>query len=87
MLKKHVSCADTGLRNEVSAPPTVMTPYSSPDGFQVPARNWLAIPQLSLMRDEAIRERASTFEGFRYIHENNESSTSRFTHPSFEVPF
>ena len=71
----------------VSAPRTVMVPYTSPDGYHIPAGNWIAIPQLLLMRDKSIWPRASTFEGFRFVDENNDTSTSRLTHPSYEFPF
>lgn len=73
----------------LSAPRTVMVPYTSPDGYHVPVGNWLAIPQLSLMRDESIWPRALAFEGFRFVDENDgtSKSKSRLTHPSYEFPF
>lgn len=71
---------------QVSAPRTVMVPYTSPDGYHIPTGNWLAIPQLSLMRDESIWPRALAFEGFRFVDENG-MSESRLTHPSYEFPF
>jgi len=64
-----------------------MVPYTSPDGYHIPTGNWLAIPQLSLMRDDNIWPRASAFEGFRFVNQKDGMSESRFTHPSFEFPF
>ena len=72
---------------KVSAPRTVMVPYTSPDGYHVPVGNWIAIPQISLMRDESIWPRAMTFEAFRFVDEDNGTSKSRLTHPSYEFPF
>ncbi|KAM0801452.1 cytochrome P450 [Usnea florida] len=71
----------------LSAPRTVMVPYTSSDGYHVPVGNWLAIPQISLMRDESIWPRAMTFEAFRFVDEDNGTSKSRLTHPSYEFPF
>ena len=73
--------------HKVSAPRTVMASYSSPDGYHVPAGNWLAIPQLSLMRDERIWPRALAFDGFRFVNGKTGTSESRLTHPSYEFPF
>lgn len=64
-----------------------MVPYTSPDGHHVPTGNWLAIPQLPLMRDESIWPRALTFEGFRFVDDKTGTSESRFTHPSYDFPF
>lgn len=82
-----MSGTNAKLPNEVSAPRTVMRPYRSQDGYHVPAGNWLAVPQLSLMRDESIWPRASAFEGFRFVDEKTGTSKSRLTHPSYEFPF
>ena len=72
---------------QVSAPRAVMVPYTSPDGYHIPTGNWLAVPQLSLMRDERIWPRALEFEGFRFVDDKNGMSKSRLTHPSYEFPF
>ena len=72
---------------KVTAPRKVMVPYDSPDGYHVPAGNWLAIPQISLMRDEQSWPHASTFDAFRFVDEKNGTSESRLTHPSHEFPF
>jgi hypothetical protein len=66
-----------------------MHPYTMPGGGHVPVGNWLAIPQLPLMRDEAIWPRGKQFEGFRFVEENETKgiSKSRLTHPSHEFPF
>jgi len=64
-----------------------MVPYTMDDGGHVPAGNWLAIPQLTLMRDERIWPHGKDFEGFRFINEDKGASESRFTHPSHEFPF
>ena len=82
-----ILCTDVEPPHKVSAPRTVMVPYTSPDGYHIPAGNWVAIPQLLLMRDESIWPRALTFEGFRFVDENNGTSKSRLTHPSYEFPF
>lgn len=82
-----VSCTNVRPIYKVSAPCTVMVPYTSPDGYHISAGNWLAIPQLSLMRDESIWPRAMAFEGFRFVDGNDGTSQSRFTHPSYEFPF
>ena len=82
-----ISCANVEPPDEVSAPRTVMVPYTSPDGYHVPVGNWLAIPQISLMRDESIWPRAMSFEAFRFVDEYNGTSKSRLTHPSYEFPF
>lgn len=71
----------------LSAPRTVMAPYTSSDGYHVPAHNWLAIPQLSLMRDDKLWHRASEFDAFRFVDGKTGISVSRFTHPSHEYPF
>ncbi|KAL6714316.1 hypothetical protein ACLMJK_007739 [Lecanora helva] len=71
----------------VSAPRKTMTSYTTPNGHHIPAGNWVAIPQASLMRDENIWPRASHFEGFRFVNEEKGTSESRFTHPSYEFPF
>lgn len=73
--------------NIVSAPRTVMVPYTAPDGYHVPTGNWLAIPQLSFMRDESIWPRALAFEGFRFVDKKDGTSESRLTHPSYDFPF
>lgn len=78
---------DAELPNEVSAPRSVMVPYTSPKSYHVPTGNWLAIPQLSLVRDESIWPRALAFEGFRFVDGKNGTSESRLTHPSYEFPF
>jgi hypothetical protein len=70
----------------LSAPRTVMTPYTTADGCHIPSGNWLAIPQIALMRDEKIWSNGKGFEGFRFVDEN-QSSESRWTHPSYEYPF
>lgn len=64
-----------------------MVPYTFPDGHHIPTGNWLAIPQLSLMRDESIWPCALAFEGFRFVDEKKGTSESRLTHPSYEFPF
>lgn len=71
----------------VSAPRTVMVPYTMEDGCHIPAGNWIAIPQLALMRDEKIWPNGKEFEGFRFVDEQGDASESRFTHPSHEFPF
>ncbi|KAL9638273.1 MAG: hypothetical protein Q9164_001655 [Protoblastenia rupestris] len=71
----------------VSAPRHAMVPYTTPGGHHIPAGNWLAIPQVSLMRDKTIWPRALEFEGFRFVNEKDGTSESRFTHPSHEFPF
>lgn len=38
------------------------------------------------MRDERIWSNAKEFEGFRFVDQNH-SSESRWTHPSYEYPF
>ena len=70
----------------LSAPRTVMVPYTTADGCHIPSGNWLAIPQISLMRDDKIWSNGKEFEGFRFVDENA-SSESRWTHPSYEYPF
>ena len=80
-------CTDAKPFNKVSAPRTVMVPYTSPDGYHVPTGNWLTVPQLSLMRDESIWPRALAFEGFRFVNDTSGTSKSRLTHPSYEFPF
>lgn len=80
-------CTDINTPNKVSAPRTVMVPYTAPEGYHVPIGNWLAIPQLPLMRDENIWLRASAFEGFRFVNEKDGTSDSRLTHPSHKFPF
>ena len=82
-----ISCANVEPTVTVSAPRTVMVPYTSPDGYHVPVGNWLAIPQITLMRDESIWPRAMSFEAFRFVDEDNGTSKSRLTHPSYEFPF
>lgn len=63
-----------------------MTPYTTSDGVHIPSGNWLAIPQIALMRDETIWSHAKDFDGFRFVDKNH-SSESRWTHPSYEYPF
>ena len=75
------------MRRIVSAPRTCMVSYTMADGCHVPAGNWLAIPQLTLMRDEKIWHRGKEFEGFRFVDEDKDRSESRLTHPSHEFPF
>ena len=82
-----MSYTDAKPLNIVSAPRTVMAPYTSPSGYHIPTGNWLAIPQLSLMRDERIWSRAFAFDGFRFVNEKDGTSNSRLTHPSYEFPF
>ena len=82
-----MSFTDATPSNKVSAPRTVMVPYTFPDGHHIPIGNWLAIPQLSLMRDESIWPRALAFEGFRFVDEKKGTSESRLTHPSYKFPF
>lgn len=78
---------DSKPPNIVSAPRKVMVPYTTSDGHHIPTGNWLAIPQLSLMRDESVWPRAKVFEGFRFVDEKSGTSESRLTHPSYEFPF
>lgn len=78
---------ETNLRLSVTAPRAVMQTFTSPEGFQVPSGNWVAIPQVALMQDDRIWPRASKFEGFRFVDEETQTSKSRFTHPSYEFPF
>ena len=70
----------------VSVPRRVMSHYTAPDGMTVPTGNWIAVPQLPLMRDPKIWPGGDTFNGFRFVHGDGCSST-RFTHPSLEFPF
>jgi hypothetical protein len=63
-----------------------MVPYTLPDGGKVPTGNWIAVPQLPLMRDENIWPRAKTFEGFRFVDEEVGTSVTRLTHPTHEFP-
>ncbi|KAF1936520.1 cytochrome P450 [Clathrospora elynae] len=70
----------------LSAPRTVMVPYTTSDGCHIPSGNWLAIPQIALMRDEKVWAHAKEFDAFRFV-DQNASSESRWTHPSYEYPF
>ncbi|CAG8950411.1 hypothetical protein HYFRA_00006904 [Hymenoscyphus fraxineus] len=71
----------------LSAPRLIMAPYTSYNqGYHSPAGNWLAIPQVSLMRDEKIWPNASEFDGFRYVDADG-NSEDRFTHPAYDFPF
>lgn len=63
-----------------------MSPYTSPQGYNIPTGNWLAIPQVSLMRDEKIWPNALEFNGFRFVNEDG-SSKDRLTHPAYDFPF
>ena len=72
---------------QVSAPRKVMVSYTTSDGHHIPSGNWLAIPQLSLMRDEKIWPHAKDFDGFRFVDEKTGTSVTRLTHPSYEFPF
>ena len=80
-------CTDAESPLKVTAPRKVMVPYTSPEGYSVPTGNWLAVPQISLMRDEKLWPRASSFEAFRFVDEKDGTSESRLTHPSHEFPF
>lgn len=81
-------CTDGQSRNTVSAPRTVMVPYTSPNGgYYIPTDNWVAIPQLPLMRGPSIWPRALALEGFRFVKGEEGTSGSRLTHPSHEFPF
>lgn len=77
----------------LSAPRAVMHDYTTSSGAHVPSGNWLAIPQIALMRDEAIWSGGSNFDGFRFVNPDSKSdskdavSESRWTHPSYEYPF
>ncbi|KAL8627625.1 hypothetical protein Q9189_006682 [Teloschistes chrysophthalmus] len=70
----------------VSVPRRVMSPYISPDGVNVPTGNWVAVPQLPLMRDPKLWSGGSAFNGFRFV-DSDGSSSSRFTHPSLDFPY
>ncbi|QSZ34439.1 hypothetical protein DSL72_006031 [Monilinia vaccinii-corymbosi] len=70
----------------LSAPRTVMIPFTSAEGYHVPTGNWLAIPQVSLMQDPKIWAHAPSLCGFRFVDETGVSKT-RFTHPNYEFPF
>ncbi|KAI4121335.1 MAG: hypothetical protein LQ338_006423 [Usnochroma carphineum] len=70
----------------LSVPRKAMSQYTSPDGVLVPAGNWVAVPQLPLMRDPRIWSGGATFDGFRFVQGDGRSS-SRLTHPSLEFPF
>lgn len=63
-----------------------MSHYVSTEGMVVPTGNWIAVPQLPLMRDPRIWPGGGTFDGFRFVR-NDSCSLSRFTHPSLEFPF
>ncbi|KAF2498144.1 cytochrome P450 [Lophium mytilinum] len=82
---KETSRLSPGLL--LSAPRTVMEPYTSSDGCHIPPGNWIAIPQVALMLDETIWPRASSFEGFRFVDRSIDASETRWTHPSYEYPF
>jgi hypothetical protein len=79
----------------LSAPRTVMRDYTTSSGAHVPAGNWLAIPQIALMRDERIWSGGEEFKPFRFVSSSLSSSSetakavseSRWTHPSYEYPF
>ncbi|KAF1975826.1 cytochrome P450 [Bimuria novae-zelandiae CBS 107.79] len=70
----------------VSNPRTAMLPYTLPDGCHVTTGNWIAVPQLALMRDENLWPQAKQFEGFRFVDDEIGLSKSRLTHPSYEFP-
>ncbi|KAH3919011.1 hypothetical protein HBH56_027670 [Parastagonospora nodorum] len=71
----------------LSAPRAVMHDYTTSSGAYVPRGNWLAIPQIALMRDEAIWTGGAAFDGFRFVSNTGNASDSRWTHPSYEYPF
>jgi hypothetical protein len=83
----------------LSAPRAVMHDYTTSSGAHIPSGNWLAIPQIALMRDERIWSGGSDFQPFRFVtsspNSSNPSDTnsetavseSRWTHPSYEYPF
>jgi hypothetical protein len=66
----------------LSAPRAVMEDYTLPSGGTVPAGNWLAVPQLTLMRDTEFYDEPTLFKPFRFV-----ASKMRWTHPSHEYPF
>ncbi|KAI4230118.1 MAG: hypothetical protein LQ349_006290 [Xanthoria aureola] len=70
----------------VSVPRKAMSQYISPEGVIVPAGNWVAVPQLPLMRDAGIWPKGGGFDGFRFVQGDGRSD-SRLTHPSLEFPF
>ncbi|KAL8937601.1 MAG: hypothetical protein Q9216_004341 [Gyalolechia sp. 2 TL-2023] len=69
----------------LSVPRKVMSRYTSPDNVIVPTGNWVAVPQLPLMRDPKIWPGGGNFDGFRFVQDGQ--SSSRLTHPSLEFPF
>jgi hypothetical protein len=70
----------------MSAPRAVMVPYTTSSGCHLPVGNWVAIPQIALMRDDKIWAGGATFSPFRFVSDAAESD-SRWTHPSYEYPF
>lgn len=71
-------------------PRKVMYPFHFADGTVVPANNWLCIPQQAIMQDREYYDDPSTFNGFRFMRqENGDDQTGRtqFSTPSFDFPF
>jgi hypothetical protein len=66
----------------LSVPRAVMENYTLPSGGNIPAGNWLAVPQLTLMRDAEYYEDPTSFKPFRFV-----ADKMRWTHPSYEYPF
>ncbi|KAL8818902.1 MAG: hypothetical protein Q9223_002562 [Gallowayella weberi] len=59
----------------LSVPRKAMSDYTFPSGIIVPAGNWIAIPQLPLMRDPEIWPGGGAFDGFRFVDDNGRSSS------------
>ncbi|KAI4276196.1 MAG: hypothetical protein LQ337_002663 [Flavoplaca oasis] len=86
VLRIEVLLLSKAAESIVSVPRKVMSRYTSPEGVIVPAGNWIAVPQLPLMRDAGIWPNGGAFDGFRFV-QRDDQSISRLTHPSLEFPF
>ena len=74
-------------------PRKVMYPFHFADGTVVPADNWLCIPQQAIMQAREYYDDPSTFNGFRFMRQENgdaigdQTGKTQFSTPSFDFPF
>jgi hypothetical protein len=74
----------------VGMPRRIMHPFTFSDGTQVPAGNWIVVPQQAHMKDGTHYADPENFNGFRFVKDMqgaSGSSESRLSHPSWLFPF
>jgi hypothetical protein len=71
----------------LALPRKVMSGFTFDDGTHVPKDNWICVPQTPQMTLPEIITDPETFDGFRFVNKDENTSNSRFSDMGREFPF